>query len=1705
MTDSSTAYSTNRSAEFVEPESDRTDGPPSSRVIESQPRRAAYRPSPAPKGHTESLERFRRELERDIRHIDGAEPEIAKSLLGIGLAAEVTGNLDSAANAAERLRHVGLLSRQAGALERRVARAAQQTSSELEQLLEDAVQGQSDAYSSLLELELASHRWGRQKSAAGVVDLLESTSPDAVDRVEGLGNFWLIWRNQLMTDVLLEKGEVERAFTRISSTAEKVDGQTPTRILQSRLAVWKHVHSGNRAARHLLADILEDGQLPGDLLDLYVYLCFEADREDEVQELAARTEPFDSTASVGLPIVSMFGRRQSYTEALDFLQKIQPVSEVQHRTLLYIQEGLLHRSQSESHGQVQSASDLISVLNERLERCQSDDEVLAILTRLGHLYEAEAQLDEAAAEVYREALDIRSDYEPAVRALVSLYTRNENWQSLAELYEQYIARAEAEDVWSYKFRLAKLYDERLEKPEDALHYYRQVLDEKTYYLPALKATARLLKESSSWGRLVKLFRSAVSEAPNSRQKMYLLLKVAHLSEHKLDDIQGAIQAWEHILTLDSTHPQAYAALGRLYSETAAWASLIDLNEREAESVESSREVANLYVKNAKIADKRLCDPELAEKWYRKALNSEPSFLPAIESLAQYYMEHERWNDLVEIVTEELRVTSDERNAMQRLHLLADVFEGQYGSPEKAIQIYEKILEIEPSSREALEALIRLYQRVEQWKDLVRVLEQKLEHAADDEVEAQVHGQLARVFEWNLQRTEAALTHYRHALELEPQNATWLEGVSRTWRAGECGPEQVASFLEDRLLSEMNGPTRDRYFKIIARLRERAEQSAEVSRAYRFHGANDSVENQFLMQLAMAQEGERQQLKELRRTIPQHCLEQLAEIDRIDLSNEDKDVLTQTAPKLTDAEREFLFAEVDAGLQLDGHADLLPTDRLISTDLLRVHEGQPFLPSGKGASKRLIFRMKALSAEGHTDWSAYTKWTARELDKTDNAALHILRRIQVAQNADKWGHADPTRVLRAAASIAFERVAAPCGPDNLDLPKPAVADEVENTLPSRDALDTLLEALRAQHMWELLAECLDCYIGHPISEGRKLQLSKREAKIAEDKLGAYDRARAAYLRCWELSQKPRYLQDLVRVTKRDGAYQKAIRYQKKHFDVLRDAPDIDEDGILESGYDYAVLLLENDRRARGIEILEAMLQKFQSHEKAVKIRRKLAHTYASEEKTRAAIRQFDAFLTLPVQESNLEDWRRYVEVCWRQHGDVAKAYGLQWEIVKALPSRLESIDKLIELARADARLPECADKLQGLVEDVNQQVESQLLMRIAEMFEQDLDKTREALELYDRVHSLCDSGTDMHHECIHRRAFCLSRMTGREKEALSEFQKLVRVDPYEPTTYRGLKQLASKMNAPGRERIAGQILRALDCRANIENIRTKTRPSRAFSLENAKQLLLPDTLDDGSFQAIRAAVPLIEKVFQDELPQSKALNGSLVDSDDKPMLHRQIRAGLQAFNIDSYKLEIGDSGPFEPQIWGRNTPRIWLNRDLVDQLGSAECRFLGGYIGALSWANLTSVVQLNGRRLWHLLEGIYYYQQGEGFTERISQQTRRLADAVSSPFNAMARYRVDQVLQQHRDEVAKAEAENWPEAAKILACRAGLVLSGDVEASVETLLRFSNWELSLDKQKTQSKLERNDLVRDLFDFAVSDRFLQARYSIGLSGRPTMRSI
>jgi tetratricopeptide (TPR) repeat protein len=469
--------------------------------------------------------------------------------------------------------------------------------------------------------------------------------------------------------------------------------------------------------------------------------------------------------------------------------------------------------QSESRG-----SELIEILRRRVELSGDAAERKAHLSRIAVLYELAIEEPAEAITAYLEILDHVPEDSDTLVELARLYREQERYPDLLDTLERRLALAEAaarprpgakpeakidskteQDAVALTCEVAELLEKHLSREAEALERYAQVLARAPGHAQALAAVEALGRDadlllraaeilrpiyerSGSWERLAELLLRLVDATLDPRDQLRALREVARLREQHLDDAAGAFEVAVRALRtgLSETElPELVHEVERLASELERPGDLIEIYQEIAPDVLDADLQRRLYLDVADLARAVHKDLELARSFYQRVLDDQPEDRRALSALEGIYRQTGKAEALYEILMRKADLAADDLDAQSAaLAEAARLCAGELDRPEDAIAAWEQVLELTPESREAVEALDRLYEAAERHHDLADLLERRLGFAFTVEEAVAVRYRLGELSEHKLYDPDAAVENYSAALGGDPGHSRSIEALER---------------------------------------------------------------------------------------------------------------------------------------------------------------------------------------------------------------------------------------------------------------------------------------------------------------------------------------------------------------------------------------------------------------------------------------------------------------------------------------------------------------------------------------------------------------------------------------------------------------------------------------------------------------------------------------------------------------------------------------------------------------------------------------------------------------------------------------------------------------------------------------------------------------------------------------------------------------
>ena len=464
--------------------------------------------------------------------------------------------------------------------------------------------------------------------------------------------------------------------------------------------------------------------------------------------------------------------------------------------------------------------DLRALLERRAEVALDERIRLAVLLELAALEEDVLGRAERAIAAHRRILELDPGHAGSFHALDRLYQAGERWDALEELLARQADHASApRELIDLAYRRAELFAHRLGQPARAVDLLedviarqrghadgRELLEELLARDEVALRVARLLEplydHDKLWKDLVTVLRvqrRLVDDVARATEAVELLVRIAALEEGELGGVGNAFGAWLEVLRLDPAYERARAEIVRLAQLLGRWPEATAALEAAVEAAPDG-DVATrgaLLGELAAYYDTQLGDAPRAITAYARLLELDASNPATVHraggALARLYEAAQDWPALRAVTRRRAEWTEDAQDRRLLLARVAQLEEDRLGDRAAAIATWRDVLADHPTDPAALDALERLYQGAEQWRELVEVLRRKLDHTVLDTRASmpalgtgtvrEVLARIAEIHEVMLEEPEEAIAAHLEILDRDGRDRHALAELTRLYREG----------------------------------------------------------------------------------------------------------------------------------------------------------------------------------------------------------------------------------------------------------------------------------------------------------------------------------------------------------------------------------------------------------------------------------------------------------------------------------------------------------------------------------------------------------------------------------------------------------------------------------------------------------------------------------------------------------------------------------------------------------------------------------------------------------------------------------------------------------------------------------------------------------------------------------------------------------
>ena len=495
---------------------------------------------------------------------------------------------------------------------------------------------------------------------------------------------------------------------------------------------------------------------------------------------------------------------------------------------------------------------LISIHEERLALATDDGERIGILRENAKLWEERGDDRDKAFAAMREAWTLDPEDGDAREQLERLAEATTRWDDLATAYEAAIGKTEGATKRDLLAALAHLHDKRRDDPRRALDAWARVfaLDESDLLpLEEMDALATLL---SDWPSLVKVLARKADLVPDDETRASTWRRIGEAKRDMLEDLPGAIEAYERAFELEPSSTFTIDNLIALYEQKDDPSRLVDLYRRRVELCGEDEEALKfqLLVDAAGRFERDLSDPREAIESLAQALAVRPGDAGVLRRLDALYTQERLWPDLLDNLKLQAGAAIDETARRALKKRIAALYAVELQDPQAALDAYREVLEtgfdaeaaaairsigethddLRVDAADALEPVLRAAGRSD---ELATVLELRLRAQSEPAERARTLRALSQVAETALEDPVRAQSALLRALAEEPGDATLHVEVERLAdRSGGDGWRRYADVLQERATAIFEAHVASDLFVRLGRVsEEKLDDAPRAAAAY----------------------------------------------------------------------------------------------------------------------------------------------------------------------------------------------------------------------------------------------------------------------------------------------------------------------------------------------------------------------------------------------------------------------------------------------------------------------------------------------------------------------------------------------------------------------------------------------------------------------------------------------------------------------------------------------------------------------------------------------------------------------------------------------------------------------------------------------------------------------------------------------------------
>jgi tetratricopeptide (TPR) repeat protein len=426
-------------------------------------------------------------------------------------------------------------------------------------------------------------------------------------------------------------------------------------------------------------------------------------------------------------------------------------------------------------------AELVDVLRRKLHVVSDTNAINAIRLRIADIYRERLSDRRQAKTFYRAIIADDPRHQKALDALEELYLAEENYDELLEVLSRRVNVAETDDqkIGIYR-KMADIWETKFDQLDMAVSYLEKTLAIQPGNMESISILERIYREAQDWPNLAATYQRHIDQTIDADEIVQLYTQMGRIHGEYLFQPSKAIEYFGKALKIDERNRDVLSALAELYVANENWTDAIETLERMAEYALDRSAKVDALARLGRIYLENLNEREKAKSVFDRMYDEDPTFVPAIRALRQYYATTGGWEKFLKMVAQEKQYVQDAHERADVLYEEGRYYHQQEQDVDRALGLYREALSLVDDVPEILKVVGHICFERQEWEQARRVLGRLLE--LDDQSDAQemarTHYQLAFIAEQEQDDSEA-LKHYTASYKIDSNSLKTLEGLART--------------------------------------------------------------------------------------------------------------------------------------------------------------------------------------------------------------------------------------------------------------------------------------------------------------------------------------------------------------------------------------------------------------------------------------------------------------------------------------------------------------------------------------------------------------------------------------------------------------------------------------------------------------------------------------------------------------------------------------------------------------------------------------------------------------------------------------------------------------------------------------------------------------------------------------------------------------